>query len=72
MDWGLFDKNAGDNRYLREEIVYSRKVSICYACHIYFVVEHSVYQDTPGSLKVLEFKSFKFNAFKVFENEGHP
>jgi len=26
MDWGLFDKNAGDNRYLREEIVYSRKV----------------------------------------------
>jgi len=27
MDWGLFDKNAGDNRYLREEIVYSRKVS---------------------------------------------
>jgi len=26
MDWGLFDKNAGENRYLREEIVYSRKV----------------------------------------------
>ncbi|KAG8222647.1 hypothetical protein J437_LFUL003769 [Ladona fulva] len=23
MDWGLFDKNAGDNRFLREEIVYS-------------------------------------------------
>jgi len=35
MDWGLFDKNAGDNRYLREEIVYSRKVDICYARHIY-------------------------------------
>lgn len=26
MDWGLFDKNAGDNRYLREEIVYFQKV----------------------------------------------
>lgn len=23
MDWGLFDSNAGDNRFLREEIVYS-------------------------------------------------
>lgn len=23
MDWGLFDKNAGDNTFLREEIVYS-------------------------------------------------
>jgi len=30
MDWGLFDKNAGDNRYLREEIVYSRKVRVLY------------------------------------------
>jgi len=26
MDWGLFDKSAGENRLLREEIVYSRKV----------------------------------------------
>ncbi|XP_044731656.1 xenotropic and polytropic retrovirus receptor 1 homolog isoform X3 [Chrysoperla carnea] len=23
MDWGLFDKSAGENKYLREEIVYS-------------------------------------------------
>ncbi|CAD7077330.1 unnamed protein product [Hermetia illucens] len=23
MDWGLFDKNAGENRFLREEIVYT-------------------------------------------------
>lgn len=23
MDWGLFDRNAGENRFLREEIVYS-------------------------------------------------
>lgn len=23
MDWGLFDKNAGENKFLREEVVYS-------------------------------------------------
>ncbi|KMY97824.1 uncharacterized protein Dsimw501_GD13167, isoform B [Drosophila simulans] len=27
MDWGLFDSKAGDNRFLREEIVYSSTVS---------------------------------------------
>lgn len=27
MDWGLLDKKAGDNKYLREEIVYSSTVS---------------------------------------------
>lgn len=27
MDWGLFDKNAGENTFLREEIVYSSTVS---------------------------------------------
>jgi xenotropic and polytropic retrovirus receptor 1 len=26
MDWGLFDKNAGENTFLREEIVYSSSV----------------------------------------------
>ena len=26
MDWGLLDKNAGENRFLREEIVYAHKV----------------------------------------------
>lgn len=26
MDWGLFDRNAGENRFLREEIVYSSTV----------------------------------------------
>lgn len=25
MDWGFFADNAGDNRFLREEIVYSSK-----------------------------------------------
>lgn len=28
MDWGLFDKNAGENTLLREEIVYPQKVRI--------------------------------------------
>lgn len=27
LDWGLFDSNAGENRFLREEIVYSSPVS---------------------------------------------
>lgn len=26
MDWGLFDRNAGENTFLREEIVYPHKV----------------------------------------------
>lgn len=25
MDWGLFDRNAGENKFLREEVVYSSK-----------------------------------------------
>lgn len=28
MDWGFFDKNAGENKFLREVIVYSSKVYI--------------------------------------------
>jgi hypothetical protein len=27
MDWGLFDKSAGEHRFLREETVYSSAVS---------------------------------------------
>lgn len=30
LDWGLFDAKAGDNRFLREEIVYSSMV--CTKC----------------------------------------
>lgn len=26
MDWGLFDKSAGENKFLREEVVYSSTV----------------------------------------------
>ena len=28
MDWGILDRNAGENRFLREEIVYAYKVSV--------------------------------------------
>ncbi|ESP04786.1 hypothetical protein LOTGIDRAFT_184750, partial [Lottia gigantea] len=31
MDWGLFDKNAGENKYLREEIVYAFKAYYYFA-----------------------------------------
>jgi hypothetical protein len=27
MDWGFFDQNAGENKFLRAEVVYSSKVS---------------------------------------------
>ncbi|KAG8436800.1 hypothetical protein GDO86_007763 [Hymenochirus boettgeri] len=33
MDWGLFDRNAGENTFLREEIVYPQKAY--YYCAIY-------------------------------------
>ena len=35
MDWGLFDKNAGENRLLREQIVYDSKVRFP---TIYFII----------------------------------
>lgn len=28
MDWGLFDRGAGENTFLREEIVYPHKVNL--------------------------------------------
>lgn len=28
MDWGLFDRNAGENKFLREEVVYSSTVRV--------------------------------------------
>jgi hypothetical protein len=32
MDWGLFDKSAGENKFLREETVYSSTVSNINIC----------------------------------------
>jgi len=33
MDWGLFDTSAGENKFLREEIVYSNVVSYRKSSH---------------------------------------
>jgi hypothetical protein len=30
MDWGFLDGNAGENRFLREEVVYSSAVSFIF------------------------------------------
>ncbi|XP_012153077.1 solute carrier family 53 member 1 isoform X4 [Megachile rotundata] len=46
LDWGLFDSNAGENKFLREEIVYSSPVStipcmqikIVYLCYNHVAV----------------------------------
>jgi hypothetical protein len=46
MDWGLFDKKAGDNKYLREEIVYSSTVSdghyMCMNLGLLFSLNHAI------------------------------
>ena len=37
MDWGLLDKKAGENKFLREEIVYSSKVRLTLRlCFVFF------------------------------------
>lgn len=46
MDWGLLDSNAGENRFLREEVVYSSSVSqifkIVFALQLIFtILEHN-------------------------------
>lgn len=44
MDWGLFDRNAGENKFLREEIVYSSTVSkICPRQNYEYLIKYAVY-----------------------------
>lgn len=48
MDWGLLDKGAGDNKFLREEVVYSSGVSfsiisILLICFYYIVLFGSMF-----------------------------
>lgn len=40
MDWGLFDRGAGENTFLREEIVYPHKVE-CERDLMYITHRHS-------------------------------
>lgn len=42
MDWGLFDRGAGENTFLREEIVYPHKVeSLCGRNNSYVTLKHA-------------------------------
>lgn len=50
MDWGLFDKNANENKFLREEIVYSSTVSLLCGCTPSFTKHMRV--DLQWSMKV--------------------
>lgn len=38
MDWGILDRNAGENKFLREEIVYASKVLVWYSTAIGFFI----------------------------------
>ncbi|CAF96668.1 unnamed protein product, partial [Tetraodon nigroviridis] len=42
MDWGLFDRNAGENTFLREEIVYPHKVSVVTGAYYYSAIVEDV------------------------------
>ncbi|XP_071444301.1 solute carrier family 53 member 1-like [Hetaerina americana] len=82
MDWGLFDKNAGDNRFLREEIVYSSTgyyyfaivedfiLRFCWALSLSLTEMGYVHGDLMVSvLSPLEvFRRFIWNYFRL-ENE---
>lgn len=82
MDWGFFDRNAGENKWLREEIVYSYKAYYYFAmiedCVLRFawIVSIAITQTTnvPRSVlstifTVLEvFRRFIWNFFRL-ENE---
>jgi hypothetical protein len=37
LDWGLFDSSAGENKFLREEIVYSSPVSFFSYSIFYYI-----------------------------------
>lgn len=82
MDWGLFDKNAKENRFLREEIVYAHKAYYYFAMlqDLVFrftwtitvtigeeeVINSEVLKTAVASLEVL--RRFIWNFFRL-ENE---
>lgn len=59
MDWGLFDKNAGENRFLREEVVYSSHVRHIYP-HLQAVLLNSndSYSLTNYVFLIVQFSPF--------------
>ena len=83
-DWGFFDKNAGENRFLRDQLVYSSKFFYYYAIiqdiifryiwminiFVYFQTDTAEYADVIGfSYGLVElFRRFFWNFFRL-ENE---
>jgi len=53
MDWGLLDKNAGENKLLREEIVYPHKVRLSYSFHV-----------TPGGSGGIRGEGYLWNVYR--------
>ncbi|CAF0750072.1 unnamed protein product [Adineta ricciae] len=84
MDWGFFDKNAGENKFLREQIVYPSKyvyyiviienIIFRYVwiinIFVYFDTEMGEYSDMIGfGFGIIElFRRFLWNYFRL-ENE---
>jgi hypothetical protein len=76
MDWGLFDSNAGDNRFLREEIVYSNVVRL----HFSFSIStdgHEIFKLKTGLLLLWNRRrlcpAFRLGIFSFTNRNGlHP
>jgi hypothetical protein len=84
MDWGLFHKNAGENKYLRDQLVYSSKIYYYYAIiqdiilryiwtiniFVQFYTPTAEYSDVIGfSFGLVELiRRFSWNFFRL-ENE---
>ena len=52
MDWGLLDKNAGENKFLREETVYRYRVRFLLVTMLYIFLEIIKGQTTPENMKI--------------------
>ena len=77
MDWGLLDKNAGENKFLREETVYAFRVSghfWTFSDELYgkfFFSSNTLAVGTPKIILKLLLKTFSFSStsdyFHAFE-----
>ena len=52
MDWGLLDKNAGENKFLREETVYRYRVRFLLVIMLYIFLKIIKGQTTPENMKI--------------------
>lgn len=82
MDWGLFDKDAGENRFLREEIVYSSSgfyyfaiiedFALRFAWAVSFILTENKWANGDLMTSILAplevFRRFVWNFFRL-ENE---